>query len=633
MQPENRHLMSYLLPYALIEWPSPQTPYSPMFNDIYWSKNQRLEVDEDSESKISGLQEKKHVFIEGNHLRERWANLDSQNEFTILETGFGFGLNFILSLELKQLLNEDFTLHYVAFEQFPVSPDDLSSLNKIIQNSWLEKLIAHYPQPIPGTHHIWLTEKICLTLILGDITTTLPDLVADVDACFLDGFSPSKNELMWQSNIYSHISTCLRPGASCSSYSVAGHVRRGLQAENLNVSKVRGYANKAEMLYAQAWGEWKAKEKIQQKISIIGAGLSGLFCAHAFKRRGISCSLFEAEKESLGAVKGMTQLAVYPQLSATPQKTSLFSLHAFSFLGNHFNYHKSGRLQILDTSEKIQKAEKLCGFFDDDFLLLLDEKEASRVAGIKINHKALYFPQAGWMKPSDISAICEVLINFEAKINQLEKVDSSWLLSFDDRSSTKSDIVILTTGAKQCSYLDSLNLIPVRGQSLQLTLPNTTVNTIIENQISLFPDHQGLHTVAATFNRNDPEDKPRSEDTRLLLDQVSNLINTKLEPQEPCVQVGHRMTTRDRIPVYGELADGEALQRYCQSPLRDRKAPFKDFAHKLYCAVGFGSHGATLSPYCSELLAREINNEPRSRDNKLTSTLRFAFRDSGTKFV
>ena len=622
--------MPYLLPYALIEWPSPQTPYSPMFHDIYWSKNQS---NEGNEGEISGLQEKKHVFIEGNHLRERWSNLGSKNEFTILETGFGFGLNFILSLELKQLLNEDFTLHYVAFEQYPVSPDDLSSLNEIIQNSWLEKLIEHYPPPIPGTHHIWLTEKICLTLILGDITTTLPDLAADVDACFLDGFSPSKNELMWQSNIYSHISKCLRPGASCSSYSVAGHVRRGLQAEDLTVSKVTGYANKAEMLYAQASGFWQPKEKTRQKISIIGAGLSGLFCAHAFKRRGISCSLFEAEKEPLGAVKGMTQLAVYPQLSATPQKSSLFSLHAFSFLGNHFNYHKSGRLQVLDTSEKLRKAEKLCGFFPNDLLRLVDDKEASRIAGTKIDHKALYFPHAGWMMPSEISAICDVPINFDEKINRLEKDDSSWLLSFDDDSSTKSDIVILTTGAKQFSHLDSLNLVPVRGQSLQLPLPHSKVNTIIENQISLFPEHQGLHTVAATFDRNDIEDKPRSEDTRLLLDQVSNLTNTEVEPQGFSVQVGHRMTTRDRMPVCGELADWSALQRYCQSPLRDRKEPFKDFTHQLYCSVGFGSHGATLSPYCSELLAREINNEPRSRDNKLTSTLRFTFRDSGTKYV
>ncbi|MFT7686535.1 MAG: tRNA 5-methylaminomethyl-2-thiouridine biosynthesis bifunctional protein [Candidatus Azotimanducaceae bacterium] len=629
--------MTYLLPYANIDWLNPHTPYSPMFDDIYWSQS--------DDGEISALSEKTHVFIEGNQLKQRWSHLYSQHEFTILETGFGFGLNFILCAEQKQLLNEEFTLHYVAFEQYPVSPDDLIALNDIIKNHWLEKLIKHYPQPIPGTHHIWLSEKICLTLIFGDITATLPMLEAKVDACFLDGFSPSKNELMWQSDMFSQIKRCLRPGGSCSSYSVAGHVRRALKAEELIVTKEPGFGKKAEMLKVLATGNWVAKEKTRKKIAIVGAGLSGLFCAQAFKKRGIACTVLETDSEALGAVKDFSQLAIYPQLSATPQKYSLFSLHAFSFLVSHATYHQSGRLQILNSAEETAKAEKLLSYFPSDFLRLVDANEATQIAGFEIDKQALYLPLSGWLDPRDISV--KLPIQFDTKISKIEKVDSAWVLSSDDGPSIESDIVILTTGSNPFSSLDALKLVPVRGQSLQIPLPADEVNTIVEGKVSLFPRHEGLNTLSATFTRDDPETDPRLEDSTFLLEQLSTLINPKTETagtsnegkvalmqmtQEIKVQVGHRMTTRDRMPVCGELPNWDALEKYCKSPQRDRQKIFTDYQHQLYCSVGFGSHGATLSPYCSELLAREINDEPRSRDNTLVSALRFAFRDSGTKF-
>ena len=614
--------LPYLLPYALIEWPSPNTPYSPMFDDIYWSQGES-----------SGLSEKKHVFIEGNQLKERWSQLSSQNEFTILETGFGFGLNFILSVEEKQLVNKNFTLHYVAFEQYPVSPEDLSTLNDIIQNQWLEKLIEHYPPPIPGTHHIWLDEKICLTLVLGDITTTLPIFEANVDACFLDGFSPSKNELMWQTIIYSELKRCLRPGASASSYSVAGHVRRGLKAEDLIVTKEPGFGKKAEMLKVLAKGDWKATEKIQKRISIVGAGLSGLFCAQAFKRRGITCTVFEAESSALGAVRGISQLAVYPQLSTSPQKNSLFSLHAFSFLGSHINYHKSGRLQILDTAEDEEKAEKLCMYFSDSFLRLVDAIEATNLAGFKIDQKALFYSDAGWLDPRDIES--EIPIQFDARISEVKRVNGEWVMMLDDGSSIASDTVILTTGSKPFKDLHPLNLVPVRGQSLQLSLQRDSNKTIVEGEVSLFPQYEGLNTLAATFTRDDPEELPRIKDTQHLLAQLNALSKEKtqeISSAEVKDQVGHRMTSRDRMPVCGKLPNWDALEQYCDSPQIARQKPFEEFQEQLFCSLGFGSHGATLSPYCSELLAREINDEPRSRDNTLISALRFSYRDSGTRF-
>ena len=58
------------------------SPYSEQFNDIYF----------DTES---GYQQSEHVFIKGNNIAENLINCPQ--EYTIAETGFGTGLNFLLT--------------------------------------------------------------------------------------------------------------------------------------------------------------------------------------------------------------------------------------------------------------------------------------------------------------------------------------------------------------------------------------------------------------------------------------------------------------------------------------------------------------------------------------------------------
>lgn len=65
--------------FANIQWKN-QQPYSLDFNDVYYSSD-------------DGLAETDYVFIQHNQLNQRFTQLD-KNRFTIIETGFGTGLNF-----------------------------------------------------------------------------------------------------------------------------------------------------------------------------------------------------------------------------------------------------------------------------------------------------------------------------------------------------------------------------------------------------------------------------------------------------------------------------------------------------------------------------------------------------------
>src|SRR3989442_13168161 len=64
---------------ARLEFAADGTPWSEEVGDVYHSA-------------AGGPAQARHVFLAGNRLPERWAG---RERFVILETGFGFGLNFL----------------------------------------------------------------------------------------------------------------------------------------------------------------------------------------------------------------------------------------------------------------------------------------------------------------------------------------------------------------------------------------------------------------------------------------------------------------------------------------------------------------------------------------------------------
>ena len=68
-----------MLTPARLEFSADGTPCSSRFGDVYHSSD-------------GGLAQARHVFIAGNGLPARWQK---RNRFTVLETGFGSGLNFL----------------------------------------------------------------------------------------------------------------------------------------------------------------------------------------------------------------------------------------------------------------------------------------------------------------------------------------------------------------------------------------------------------------------------------------------------------------------------------------------------------------------------------------------------------
>ncbi|HFB2048574.1 MAG: tRNA (5-methylaminomethyl-2-thiouridine)(34)-methyltransferase MnmD [Hyphomicrobiaceae bacterium] len=219
--------------YAKIIWDENETPISVDFSDVYYSR-------------IDGRSETRYIFLSGNKLPNRWYN---GIEFVIAELGFGTGLNFLETIAHWQTFSSGGKLNYVAFEKFPMSKVDLKRAlkpwNELSEHA--SKLIDFWP-PNTGWSKYELDGSVTLHLAIGDAKAMLEAWNADVDAWYLDGFSPAKNPDLWEADLIEAMVNRTTPGGTFATFTAAGWVRRNLKAAGFKVEKIPGFGRKRECL-------------------------------------------------------------------------------------------------------------------------------------------------------------------------------------------------------------------------------------------------------------------------------------------------------------------------------------------------------------------------------------------------
>ncbi|MBS0610028.1 MAG: FAD-dependent cmnm(5)s(2)U34 oxidoreductase, partial [Proteobacteria bacterium] len=92
-----------------LSWLPDGTPFSPRFGDRYHGEQ--------------GMAQARDVFLHGCGLPQAWAGAQ---QWRILETGFGFGLNFLTTWAAwRAAPQRPRLLHFVSLEAWPVSAGDL----------------------------------------------------------------------------------------------------------------------------------------------------------------------------------------------------------------------------------------------------------------------------------------------------------------------------------------------------------------------------------------------------------------------------------------------------------------------------------------------------------------------------
>jgi tRNA U34 5-methylaminomethyl-2-thiouridine-forming methyltransferase MnmC len=201
------------------------------------------EWNENYHSSHGALQEAKHVF-----LKYGLEYFKDQKEISIFEVGFGTGLNAILTCEAAQSNQQQ--IRYVGLEAFPVSAEEIQSLDYIslFENAEIK---ANYLK----MHAVsWDSDEVILpNFILCKILQKLEGFnfeAEQYDLIYFDAFGPRTQEDMWQLSHFEKLFTALKPNGILVTYCAKGQVKRDLKSAGFEIEALPGPPGKREMTRA-----------------------------------------------------------------------------------------------------------------------------------------------------------------------------------------------------------------------------------------------------------------------------------------------------------------------------------------------------------------------------------------------
>ena len=655
---------------AQIEWDAEGQPMSSEFGDVYFSK-------------ANGLEETRHVFLHHNQLAERFIALENTQHFTIAETGFGSGLNFLAAWDLwVKTAPDSAQLHFVSVEKFPLCKNDLDRALAL----WPElkrladQLIEAYPVFVgTGFHRLKFSGgRINLTLIIDDAATGFTKLLASthplyknsgakVDAWFLDGFAPSKNPQMWSNDLFDCIKCLSQTGTTAATFSAAAIVKNGLTSAGFLVQKVTGFGRKREMVkavfnaeheplnvedftyhgsfspYPVPWTIDQHKKKFREKSAlIIGGGLAGCHSARSLAERGWQVKILERHAALAQEGSGNPQGVLYAKLSPMEEAQAAFNLTSLQYALNFYRPlwgkigEKSGVLQIAYKETERELHDQLKDKFSDSSALVefVTADQASKIANTHLNQGGLFFPDAGWIDPRKLCAHLidhpNIQVEYGFHVDRIELIDDQWKV-FGDHAKTETSQVLIIASAKDALNFEQANHLPIKSIRGQTTsFPQTTatpeLTTVVCAAGYIAPAQNGIFCTGATFNLKDTETAPRDNDHQTNLENLTKYLpefeRAKINSLEG--RVAFRCSLPDYLPCVGALPSLEKLIEDFAPLRKNARAGITvggTYLPGLYVNLGHGARGLAYTPLSAELLAAQINDEPLPIPQELANAL------------
>jgi len=614
------------LPTADLDWSAGDAVRSTAFGDVYFSD-------------LGGLEETQHVFLAGNDLPARFVTLSEGSIFTVAEMGFGTGLNILAAWQAWDGRGSDKGhLHLFSVEGFPLSSEDFHAAQCHVAQRWPElapyadRLAAVYPALTPGLHTLYLAPDVTLTLALGEAGRMLADADFKANAWFLDGFSPALNEDMWRDEIFTEIGRLSAPGATAATFTVAGAVRRRLQANGFEIEKRPGFGRKREMLTAKYQladksedterdnpAPWFSLRKLhrpqqQETIQIAGAGIAGASLAWALRRAGRKVTVYDPAGMAAGA-SGNPAGLVMPRLDLGDTPARQFYrqayLHTVRLIdqlqqetGAEIFASRGGLMLALkpdDTDRHRALADS--GILPPGWLELVDSDRAREIATIDLtlpddDAMHLYLPQAGTIRPS---------LFVEALLRELdvstEPVPQDAAIRID------------ATGASAVDSFCGGHLAASLGQIDLLDMPPPACAITFGNYIAPLGDRL---VTGATYDKAPadlmplPTPMPDIARSQRNIDAAGSILSGLSSGAVAESRAAWRCVTVDRHPVAGPALDTDQFLSDYDGLRTGARGPFPAATWKNgdYALAGLGSRGLVTAPLCAAMITAMVTGTP-----------------------
>ncbi len=638
-----------MLQPAQLEFNADGLPRSTLFDDVYYSD-------------ADPIAESEEVFIKAHELNRRWQQQPGANgSFVIAELGFGFGLNFMLTLR-QWLDHGEGRLHYLAFEKHPPDADAL----KRVHDLWpaLQELgnalRAQYPRDGGGCHRILLQENVILDLYLGDAATELQRRIPlAVDCWYLDGFSPANNQELWHESVLSLIADSSGPGTTLSSYSVAGALRRGLENSGFSVQKLPGFGRKRHRLFARFntgeatapssfWLPAVASCRQPGSATVIGAGLAGSAIASSLARRGLQVSVLEGSRERQSGINSIGSLSLRLRILREDSPVSrfyllgyLYSLRLLRELArqNQVDWHEVGLVQLssaLNNDGRLGQSS-LDEFYGESIIRPLSRGALSAIAGLNLSSDGYHLPHSGYVDPAQLIAALldhpNIKLCNDCEVKKIDPIDQGWQVTTTSDARFQDDVLIIAAGAgsKEISQLSHVPLQSVKGQVTRITATkgSSDMKTIVCGERTVFPAGNDGQVIAASYG----DDDAMKTDRENLERASSSFQNTEILSEDILGNAqAFRCRSEDYLPVAGPVPHWESMATLL-APLKRNASHRLDtpgiYQPGLFVSTAHGSNGLSSCPLVADYLASLVcgENLPLDRDTaQCLHPLRFQVR-------
>ena len=609
------------------------TPFSPRFGDRY-------------RSELGGLEQARDVFFKGCGLPQAWAG---QARWTILETGFGLGLNFLVTWQAWQAdPARPKMLHFVSTEAFPANAADVlrSAASHPELLPLADALAAQFDGLLPGIHRLAFNGgNVLLTLCIGDTTSVLRDMVFEANSVYLDGFSPSLNPDIWNVHTFKAVARCCRRGTRVATWTVARSVRDALAEAGFVVKKVAGIPPKRDNLQGEFNPAWQPKHqrpnstpRLAGRCIVVGAGLSGAASAASLARRGWSVTVLDAASQPAAGASGLPAGVMAPHVSPDDSVLSRLSRAGLratlqqcrNWLVEDEDWSPTGVLE-----HQVDKPRRLPAAWSTDEALTSAADNWSRLASpaqlaaaqLPENTAALWHAKGAWITPAAlVHAWLQtpgITWQGQAQVTRLQRDGDGWsVLDADGAVLAAGDLLVLAAAHGSSALLADLGeaviaplLQPVRGQvtwahhvagdTQALDMPDFPVNGhgSLIGRLPL-PDGRCGWVTGGTYERGQTEALIRDENNAQNLEKLGELLPALSRQLVGGDQVFHawsgvRCATSNRLPAVGPLnAEGD-----------------------LWLCSGMGSRGLTFAALCGELLAARLHGEPLPVAQKIAEAM------------
>lgn len=599
------------------------TPWSETFNDVYHSAD-------------GGPGQSRHVFLGGNDLPVRWHGRD---RFVIVETGFGLGLNFLVTWAAWRAdAHRPRCLHFVSAEKHPFVADDLARACE----RWPElqplarQLVAAWPPLLPGFHRLHFDAgRVTLTLLFGDALDMLRQLSARADAFYLDGFAPAVNPEMWSAPLLGQVRRLAAAGATCATWSVAAPVREGLAAAGFLTQKWPGFGQKREMLSGRlradvpASADAHAHGDATRQAIVIGAGLAGTSIAERLAARDWHVTVIERGSAPAQGASGNHQGVLRPLPNLDDNRLARLTRAGYLHARRHLDalgaenlplhWAACGVLHLArePKHEALQRRLIAEQMPPPEYLQFLEREAAAERAGWAVETGGWWFPGGGWVSPPSLCAAnlarhaVRIDARFATSVRRIEHGAHAWLLFDDaDRLVAEAPMVILANGAA-AAELEQTSALPLRtavGQATYLSADATPPLDIVVCRLGyVTPALDGIRCAGATFDTVAKEAVVTAAGHDENLARLQYMLpgfaaNIAVEALQGRASV--RPLSPDRLPMVGALPraseDGAGAEELARLP----RWP------GLFGLLGYGARGLVWAQLAAELLASQLEGEP-----------------------